>query len=137
MVWFDDRIADKLMAAEIGSPGEFAVRIAAGGHWDRTLPAVGTVKAQRIAQHLATLLPATAQPSLAATAKAHQREATRQWPWLQHERQRRLAQMDVADRTASLAFLQHVPERWISRPRWGTPASRRRRLWTRSSGRRR
>ena len=161
--WFDDRTADKLIAAGIISLGELQARIAAGGRWYRTLPAVGKAKAQRIAQHLATLLPAAQRgvkplfaltaPALAlasasrsdstgsvrllevstdaeavqawiaaragstATAKAYQREATRLLLWLQHERQRRLAQMDVADCTAYMAFLQNVPDRWISRER--------------------
>ena len=164
--WFDDRTADKLTAAGIISLGELQVRIAAGGRWYRTLPAVGKAKAQRIAQHLATLLPATqradrplfalvamsalvhppaavpgsdgsgsprllavstdaeavqawiaARAGSTATAKAYQREATRLLLWLQHERQRRLAQMDIEDCTAYMAFLQHVPERWISRER--------------------
>ena len=163
---FDDRTADKLTAAGIISLGELQTRIAAGGRWYRTLPAVGKSKAQRIAQHLATLLPAAqradrplfapvamsalvhrpaavpgsdgsgpprllavstdaeavqawiaARAGSAATAKAYQREATRLLLWLQHERQRRLAQMDIEDCTAYMAFLQHVPERWISRER--------------------
>jgi integrase len=164
--WFDDRTADKLTAAGIISLGELQARITAGGRWYRTLPAVGKAKAQRIAQHLATLLPAAQRadrplftlvtmPALAlplaaasgsnssgpprllevstdaeavrawiaaragstATAKAYQREATRLLLWLQHERQRRLAQMNVADCTAYMAFLQNVPDRWISRER--------------------
>ena len=164
--WFDDRTADKLTAAGIISLGELQTRITAGGRWYRTLPAVGKAKAQRIAQHLATLLPAAqradrpvfalvALPALTlplaatsgsdstgpirllevstdaeavrawiaaragstATAKAYQREATRLLLWLQHERQRRLAQMNVADCTAYMAFLQNVPDRWISRER--------------------
>jgi integrase len=164
--WFDDRTADKLTAAGIISLGKLQARIAAGGRWYRTLPAVGKAKAQRIAQHLATLLPAVqpadrplfalvATPALVlapvavsgpdssspprllevstdaeavrawiaaragseATAMAYQREATRLLLWLQHERQRRFAQMDIEDCTAYKAFLQHVPERWISRER--------------------
>ena len=169
--WFDDRTADKLTAAGIISLGELNARIAAGGRWFRTLPAVGEAKARRIAQHLATLLPAAPRPvrpvftlvaapspALAvlpallpdfspaaqdgkprlldvsndvdavqawisaragstATAKAYRREATRLLLWLQHERQRTLTQMDVADCTAYMAFLQHIPARWISRDR--------------------
>ncbi|MGJ7582702.1 tyrosine-type recombinase/integrase [Variovorax sp. RHLX14] len=183
MGWFDDRTADKLTAAGIISLGELNARIAIGGRWYRTLPAVGEAKARRIAQHLATLLPAaprvlrpvftlstrsspasasppvdaalipilpdqsalpaTALPSpgdrvrlldvdsdadavqawiaaragSTATAKAYQREATRLLLWLQHERQRSLIQMDVGDCTAYMAFLQHLPARWISRER--------------------
>jgi integrase len=164
--WFDELTADRLTAAGIISLGGLNARIAAGGRWYRTMPAVGKAKAQRIARHLATLLPAgqrTARPLFplvappspifplappagsgrsgpvrlldashdaeavtawiaaragsTATAKAYQREATRLLLWLRHERQRRLAQMDVTDCTAYMAFLQHVPERWISRDR--------------------
>ena len=174
MGWFDDRTADKLTAAGIISLGELNTRIATGGRWYRTLPAVGEAKARRIAQHLATLLPMAQRPvrpvftlvevlssALAArsglsgalsnfsssaeggkprlldvvsdveavqawidaragstaTVKAYRREATRLLLWLQHERQRTLGQMDVADCTAFMAFLQHVPARWISRDR--------------------
>ena len=169
--WFDDRTADKLTAAGIISLGELNARIVTGGRWYRTLPAVGEAKAGRIAQHLATLLPAAPRPvrpvftlvaapspALAvlpallpdfspsaqdgkprlldvsndvdavqawisaragstATAKAYRREATRLLLWLQHERQRTMTQMDVADCTAYMAFLQHIPARWISRDR--------------------
>ena len=169
--WFDDRTADKLTAAGIISLGELNAQIAAGGRWFRTLPAVGEAKARRIAQHLATLLPAAPRPvrpvftlvaapspalavlpallpdfspssqdgkprlldvsndvdavqawisaraGSSATAKAYRREATRLLLWLQHERQRTLTQMDVADCTAYMAFLQHIPARWISRDR--------------------
>ena len=45
MGWFDDRTADKLTAAGIISLGELNARIAAGGRWYRTLPAVGEAKA--------------------------------------------------------------------------------------------
>ena len=62
MGWFDDRTADKLTAAGIISLGELNARIATGGRWYRTLPAVGEAKAHRIAQHLATLLPAAPRP---------------------------------------------------------------------------
>ena len=79
MGWFDDRTADKLTAAGIISLGELNARIAAGGRWYRTLPAVVEAKAQLIAQHLATLLPVaprvlrpvftlTARPSPAAAS---------------------------------------------------------------------
>jgi hypothetical protein len=55
-----------------------------------------------------------ARAGSAATAKTFQREATRLLLWLQHERQRRSAQMVVADCTAYMALLQNVPDRWIS-----------------------
>jgi hypothetical protein len=171
MGWFDDRTADKLTAAGIISLGELNARIATGGRWYRTLPAVGEAKARRIVQHLATLLPAAprpvrpvftlvtapspalvARPALlpdfapsdqggkprlldvasdveavqawiatragsTATVKVYRREATRLLLWLQQERQRTVIQMDVADCTAFMAFLQHVPARWILRDR--------------------
>ncbi|MDP9902377.1 tyrosine-type recombinase/integrase [Variovorax ginsengisoli] len=175
--WFDDRTAHKLTAAGMVSLGDLNARIAAGGQWFRTMPAVGRAKAERIAQHLSTLLPAAPRPSRpvftlsptpslfadplgtarpqpiaststhpspsmvagrlldapndaaavhawidaragsAATAKAYRREATRLLLWLQYERNRTLVQMDVADCTAYMAFLQNVPARWISRER--------------------
>ena len=59
----------------------------------------------------------SARAGATATAKAYRREATRLLLWLQHERQRTLTQMDVADCTAYMAFLQHIPARWISRDR--------------------
>ena len=59
-----------------------------------------------------------------ATVKVYQREAHRLLLWLQYERLgTTLAQMGVADCTAFMAFLQHIPPRWISRARAapGTP----------------
>ncbi|MFZ3141259.1 tyrosine-type recombinase/integrase [Polaromonas sp.] len=63
-----------------------------------------------------------------ATAKVYQREAHRLLLWLQYERGEAgqgatLAQMGVADCGAFMAFLQHIPPRWISRARAapGTP----------------
>ena len=62
-----------------------------------------------------------------ATARVYQREAHRLLLWLQYEGPdcpesaqgggRALAQMQVADCTAFMAFLQHIPPRWISRVR--------------------
>ncbi|RYE67809.1 MAG: hypothetical protein EOO79_04590 [Oxalobacteraceae bacterium] len=55
-----------------------------------------------------------------ATVKACRREATRLLLWLQHERQPTLAQMDVADCMAFMAFMafrQHVPALDLARPR--------------------
>jgi len=59
-----------------------------------------------------------------ATATLYQREAHRLLLWLQYEcRGAALAQMGVADCSAFMAFLQHLPPRWISRARAapGTP----------------
>jgi hypothetical protein len=59
-----------------------------------------------------------------ATVRVYQREAYRLLLWLQYERAgSTLAQMDVADCGAFMAFLQHIPPRWISRARAapGTP----------------
>ena len=53
-----------------------------------------------------------------ATATVYQREAHRLLLWLQYEcRGATLAQMTVADCGAFMAFLQHIPRRWISRAR--------------------
>ena len=68
--WFDDATAEKLIAAGMVSLGELGRRIAAGGRWYRTLPAIGKAKALRIAHHLATLLPGQSRPALAVFALA-------------------------------------------------------------------
>ncbi|MDO9217886.1 MAG: site-specific integrase [Lacisediminimonas sp.] len=68
--WFDDATADKLVAAGIVSLGDLGRRIAAGGRWYRTLPAIGKAKAQRMAHHLATLLPGQSRPTRAVFALA-------------------------------------------------------------------
>ena len=60
--WFEEVTAGKLTAAGIVSLGELNARIAAGGAWYRALPAIGAAKAERIASHLATLLPREARP---------------------------------------------------------------------------
>jgi len=53
-----------------------------------------------------------------ATATLYQREAHRLLLWLQYEcRGATLAQVSVADCGAFMAFLQHIPPRWISRVR--------------------
>ncbi|CAM3604678.1 tyrosine-type recombinase/integrase [Polaromonas hydrogenivorans] len=59
-----------------------------------------------------------------ATVRLYQREAHRLLLWLQYECGGiSLAQMGVADCGAFMAFLQHIPPRWISRVRAapGTP----------------
>ena len=68
--WFDDATADKLVAAGIVSLGDLGRRIAAGGRWYRTLPAIGKAKAQRMAHHLDTLLPGQSRPARAVFALA-------------------------------------------------------------------
>jgi integrase len=60
--WFDERTATKLIGAGFINLGELAQAIAAGGRWYRNLPGVGKSKAQRIAAHLHTLIPATTPP---------------------------------------------------------------------------
>lgn len=192
--WFDEVTAGKLLVAGMTTLGELNARIAAGGRWFSSLPAIGPAKAGRLARHLATLLPREAspakplfslratpalfqtpspcpprsglpsytasgemvlddvldsaahrtQPSLLqassdleavqswiqaragsiATAKIYQREAHRLLLWLQYEcRGASLAQMQVGDCSAFMAFLQNIPPRWISRQRAapGTP----------------
>ena len=53
-----------------------------------------------------------------ATATLYQRDAHRLLLWLKYEcRGATLAQMTVADCGAFMAFLQHIPPRWISRVR--------------------
>ena len=69
--WFDDVTAGKLIAAGMVSLGELNARVSSGGRWYAALPAVGIAKAERIASHLATLLPrdvAGAKPLFALTA---------------------------------------------------------------------
>jgi len=51
-----------------------------------------------------------------ATVKAYRREAGRLLLWLQYESGgKTLASMDVSDCSNYMAFLQNIPERWISR----------------------
>ncbi|MDQ3061186.1 MAG: site-specific integrase [Pseudomonadota bacterium] len=60
--WFDDTTASKLITAGMSTLGELQAVMAIGGRWYRTLPAVGPGKAQRIAAHLALLLPDSDAP---------------------------------------------------------------------------
>jgi integrase len=55
--WFDEVTAQKLISAGILTLADLNQKIATGGRWYRTLPAIGEHKARRIATHLATLLP--------------------------------------------------------------------------------
>lgn len=59
--WFDDATAGKLLGAGMVTLGDLNQRVAQGGRWYRTLPAIGTSKALRIEAYLATLLPQVAQ----------------------------------------------------------------------------
>jgi integrase len=60
--WFDDVTARKLTAAGLISLGELNAKIAVGGRWFTALPAIGRAKAERIASHLALLLPRAVRP---------------------------------------------------------------------------
>ncbi len=55
--WFDDQTSNKLITAGIINLGELNRKVSTGGRWYSALPGVGSIKAQRIAAHLATLLP--------------------------------------------------------------------------------
>lgn len=55
--WFDDVLSKKLIAAGMVTLGDLNTRVSTGGRWYSTMPGVGVLKAQRIASHLATLLP--------------------------------------------------------------------------------
>ena len=180
--WFDDVTASKLVSAGIVTLGDLNTKIAVGGRWWRVLPAIGIHKANRIASHFSTLLPAATAPvkalfrlpapaatSLLAiatliespatvpqmlpegirptllaaqtdndavgawiaaragsqpTATTYKREAHRLLLWLSYERSgKAFSQMSVEDCLGYLAFLQHIPQSWISRARAspGTP----------------
>lgn len=60
--WFDDRTANKLIAAGMLTLGDLNAKIAVGGRWFRALPAIGTAKALRIVKHLAMLIPRDIPP---------------------------------------------------------------------------
>jgi site-specific recombinase XerD len=59
--WFDDVTANKLIAAGMISLGDLNSKISVGGRWFSALPAIGKAKAQRIASHLAMLIPRQVQ----------------------------------------------------------------------------
>lgn len=61
--WFDERTATKLITAGWINLGQLAQAVAVGGRWFAPLPGVGKGKAQRIANHLHTLIPAAAPPA--------------------------------------------------------------------------
>lgn len=60
--WFDERTAKKLIGAGFINLGELGQAVAVGGRWYTGLPGVGKGKAQRIVDHLHTLIPAAAAP---------------------------------------------------------------------------
>lgn len=60
--WFDERTAKKLIGAGFLNLGELAQAVAVGGRWYAGLPGIGQGKAQRIVDHLHTLIPAAAAP---------------------------------------------------------------------------
>ena len=63
--WFDDLVAKRLLGAGLTTLADLNTKIAIGGRWYRTLPSIGEAKAERIAAHLATLLPRAILPARA------------------------------------------------------------------------
>lgn len=61
--WFEERTAAKLIDAGWVNLGQLAQAVAVGGRWFAPLPGIGKGKAQRIAAHLHTLIPAAAAPA--------------------------------------------------------------------------
>lgn len=61
--WFDERTAKKLISAGFINLGELSKAVAVGGRWYAGLPGIGKGKAQRVADHLHTLIPAAAAPA--------------------------------------------------------------------------
>ncbi len=79
-------------------------------------PEAALLQAQNDAQAVEAWIAARA--GSVATALVYQREATRLLLWLQREAGgKRLRQMNVADCSAFMAFLQHIPPEWMSRAR--------------------
>lgn len=60
--WFDERTAAKLIGAGFINLSELGNAVAVGGRWYAGLPGVGKGKAQRIVDHLHTLIPPAAAP---------------------------------------------------------------------------
>ena len=54
--WFDPALAERMKAAGYLTLGDLQRAVARGGRWWSGLPAIGTAKAARLAQHLAELL---------------------------------------------------------------------------------
>lgn len=55
--WFDDVTAARLIGAGIVNLGDLNAKVSAGGRWYSGMPGMGKVKAERLANHLANLLP--------------------------------------------------------------------------------
>ena len=54
--WFDDVTSKKLISAGMVTLNDLNTKIIIGGHWNSKLPGIGVSKAQRIKNHLSTLL---------------------------------------------------------------------------------
>jgi len=67
--WFDPLTAERLARAGLLLLADLQARIRPGGRWWQGLPAIGQIKAGRLAQHLHTLLPAL--PALPALDAPH------------------------------------------------------------------
>ena len=63
--WFDEVVAKRLLGAGLTTLADLNQKITTGGRWYRTLPTIGEAKAERIATHLATLLPRAIRPARA------------------------------------------------------------------------
>lgn len=163
--WFEPQAAARLEQAGLRTLQALRRRVARGGRWWRGLPAIGPVKAGRIAAHLGRLLPLPAPPCFgpmpgaaraaastkapvpaaahspgprdgpspgdralieawiaaragsAATARAYRREALRLALWAAVERRKPLTGLGPQDGLDYAAFLERIPEPWISRRR--------------------
>jgi integrase len=186
--WFDEKTANKIVGAGFLNLAEVAQAVARGGRWYAGMPGIGKGKAQRIATHLHTLIPAAAVPlkrafalpspalvsqpdsmmkpaaaasssdldpnteagtpqlfantavpgsmltatndleavqswiqthaGSAATVKSFWREARVFMLWLQRERHNMaFRDVRVEDCLAFRAFIEHIPQAWISRER--------------------
>ncbi|WP_232290846.1 site-specific integrase [Polaromonas naphthalenivorans] len=68
--WFDDVTASKLVTAGLINLGMLRQAIDSAGRWYRFMPGVGKLKAERIAQFLGSIMPATAASTRPAFALA-------------------------------------------------------------------
>ncbi len=68
--WFDDVTANKLISAGMVTMADLGTKIAVGGAWFGTLPAVGRTKATRIKNYFEMLLPQLVAPKTASFALA-------------------------------------------------------------------
>lgn len=60
--WFDEVTAKRLITAGHNTLRDLADAMAGGGVWYRSMPGIGATKAERIASHLLTLIPASKPP---------------------------------------------------------------------------